>query len=319
MCNRNDQLTEGPGGLGVRCEWTYSRALHVCNVFPVTGRWLLLRALHQWPMELDGNRRPPLASRPAVSFIIGHRGNERLAHLLATLCSIQKQVKIDFECIVVEQDVEPLIRDRLPDWVRYVHAPRPEREVGYNRSAALNAGVRQSRGQVLILHDHDMLVPADYAAEAWRLYEEGYEVMQLKRFVFYLDQASTHRVFAAGTVLNRPVFERVVENMEGGASLAISAKACEALGGMDEEFIGWGGEDNEFWDRCLTRKVWDYGYLPFVHLWHPSLANRQSSNPMLSLLAEKRTMSAQDRIAALRALRESETALGHQEGIPPCC
>jgi predicted glycosyltransferase involved in capsule biosynthesis len=39
---------------------------------------------------------------------------------------------------------------------------------------------------------------------------------------------------------------------------------------MDEEFVGWGGEDTEFWDRCQTLRVANHTYMPIVHLWHPS-------------------------------------------------
>ncbi len=59
-----------------------------------------------------------------------------------------------------------------------------------------------------------------------------------------------------------------MQNAEAGGSIALSRDAFHAIGGYDESFVGWGGEDNEFWERAQTRRVWPYGYLPFVHLWH---------------------------------------------------
>jgi len=210
------------------------------------------------------------------------------------------QEGVDVECIVVEQDDEPLIRDCLPPWIRYIHTPLRQAASAYCRSWALNVAARAARGQVLILHDSDMLIPSRYAAEAWQLHLQGYEVMQLKRFIFYLDEASSQRVLA-GAEPRCAAVENVVENMEGGASLAVSAAAYEAIGGMDDDFVGWGGEDNEFWDRCRTLKVWEYGYLPFVHLWHVSLAERRRDiNPALSLLERKLSVSAHSRIQTLR-------------------
>ncbi|MGH9823578.1 MAG: galactosyltransferase-related protein, partial [Blastocatellia bacterium] len=55
---------------------------------------------------------------------------------------------------------------------------------------------------------------------------------------------------------------------QGGGSIAIDKEVYFAIGGFDESFVGWGGEDMEFWDRAATRSVWPYGYMPLVHLWH---------------------------------------------------
>ena len=311
MRNRHDKVTLHPDG-GVKCDWQYSRILYLCEVFPSTAALLLRKAMRQWPIRLGSEKNTgsnladasddiqPEANTPSVSFIIGHKGLVRLPHLLATLRTIQQQVGVPFECIVVEQDAEPLIRDRLPDGVVYLHAPLSAGEVRYNRSAAYNAGSKLARGKMLILHDNDLLAPVDYAAEAWRLYTAGYEVVQLKRFIFYLNEVSTNLVFTSHSLALRPNIERVIENMEGGTTLGISASAFDMIGGMDEEFVGWGGEDNEFWDRCLTRKVWEYAYLPFVHLWHPSLAERRKDmNPSLRLLEQKQTISPEERIKKL--------------------
>ena len=71
--------------------------------------------------------------------------------------------------------------------------------------------------------------------------------------------------------------EVIVQNLEGGGSVATTREAFESIGGMDESFIGWGGEDNEFWQRAQTCRVWPYGYLPIVHLWRPSQPPTQRS------------------------------------------
>lgn len=318
MRNRYDQFGKAPVGIGMRCEWIYSRTLHICDMFPVTGRWLLQRALRQWPVGLDKRAAPIRDGKPCVSFIIGHRGLDRLPHLLMTLRSIHQQQNLAVECIVVEQDSTPSIQNRLPDWVRYLHAPLHGSEMRYGRAAAFNAGSRLAHGEMLVLHDSDILLPLSFADEVWRVHQMGYEAIRLGRFFFYLAQMSTDRLLDRSIEISDASVDSVIENAVGGCT-AISRSVFIELGGMDEDFVGWGGEDNEFWDRCLTRKVWEYGYLPLVHLWHPSLANRQRSNPTLSLLAQKRKTSALDRVAALRVLREKKATPGHQEGSPLCC
>jgi hypothetical protein len=92
-----------------------------------------------------------------------------------------------------------------------------------------------------------------------------------------------------------------VQNLEAGGSLAITSAAFAAIGGMDEEFVGWGGEDNEFWDRCLTRPTWTWGYEPIVHLWHPSQPLKgQADNPNLVRCRQVMERSPEVRITALR-------------------
>jgi len=307
MRNRNDRLMESPDGLGMRCDWEYSRPLHICDVFPFTSELLLRKACQQWPVCLSPEQQVRKGIRPNVSFVIGHRGMKRLPHLLATLRSIRGQEMAEVECIVVEQDAEPLIRDRLPGWVRYKHAPQPDGEIRYNRSAAFNEGTRYARGNVLILHDGDLIAPSAYAGEVWKKHKAGYEVMRLHRFIFYAGQSETDTLFSAEEMPRRLRSEQAVENAVGG-SLAVSSAVYESLGRMDEDFVGWGGEDNEFWDRCLTRKVWDFGYLPFIHLWHSSLADRRNTNPALSLLVQKRLSSVSDRIQTLCARWKGSSA-----------
>jgi len=312
MRNRQDVLLSDPENSGVTCDWEFTRPLHLCNVFPITGKWLLRRAMKSCPIRFaePPGKESPEGNPPKVSFIIGHRGVERLPLLLMTLQSIAAQEDVSFECIVVEQDAEPLIRDALPGWVRYLYTPLFDPDQPYNRSKTFNDGVQLAQGNVLILHDNDMVIPVCYAATARDLFEKGYEVSQLKRFIFYLNETSTQTVVSEGDIPENVHCEQVIENACGGGSLAISKEVYWEIGGMDEEFIGWGGEDTEFWDRCLTRKVWGYAMLPIVHLWHASQPSKRAVNGNGALTAEladrRRAMPARERIRELMMRNKQE-------------
>lgn len=296
--NRNERLDID--GRGARCEWRFTSDLHIGKVFPGTAVRLMRRALSDWPIVLQD--APRTAEKPEVSFVIGHRGLSRVPHLLATLRSIAGQRDAVVECIVVEQSREREIESSLPGWVRYIHTPIPSSDYAYNRSWALNVGARQARGMVLVLHDNDMLCPAGYAAESLKLVSAGSSFLELKRFIFYLSETDTLEFLATGTLATRVC--TAVQNAQGG-SVAASREAFLAIGGYDESFVGWGGEDNEFWERAETGgRTYTFGYLPFVHLWHEPQGGKadRSAAPGVQRYYALAAVPPQQRIECLRAM-----------------
>ena len=302
LCNRNERLQAAPDGSGYRCDWRWTADLHAPKLMPWLGRWLMQRALQDHPVRMQSApTQTELA--PQVSFIIGHRGDARLPLLLKTVQSIAGQQGVAIECIVVEQDTESRIAEQLPDWVQHIHTPPPSADMPYCRSWAFNVGAKHAHGELLVLHDNDMLVPIDYAALSLQRMREGSELINLKRFICYLDTDRTEALCRGQAGLIECPPEVIMQNAEGGGSIVIARDAFERIGGMDESFIGWGGEDNEFWERAQTLKVWPYGCLPLVHLWHAAQPGKQSQeNPTLTLLRTKMGVSPLARIEQLKAM-----------------
>jgi hypothetical protein len=423
LCNRAETLTPAPAGPGFACNWRWTSELHAPLVFPFLGRLLLRRALRDLPFVLDYREPVGSAAAPDVSVVIGHRGADRLPLLRMTLRSLASQTGVRAEYIVVEHAERPEAEALLPHWVRYRHVLAHPAEP-FNRAKAFNAGVATARGPWLILHDGDLLTPAAYAQAALDLFGQGFEVINLKRYLFYLgdkqtnalleasglgaptacgsraqrdswsrdahvpanrheglpaalreallagvptpaDERALNRLFhkcgdvlarlgeppspqpacakqsAAGRRLWRPgtprpttealvgrslrlsrakgttqyprtgvdwllhasAPERILQNATGGGSLCISRAAYDAIGGFDEGFVGWGGEDVDFWDRAQTRRVWPYAHLPFIHLWHAPQPNKTPAKDSLAMhrLAEVSQLPVAERIARLRA------------------
>src|SRR5262245_26903383 len=87
MHNRNERISAD--GRGVKCEWRFTSDLHIANVYPSMGRKLMETAFAQWPIGQAEDR--PASGAPEVSFVIGHRGLDRLPLLQQTLRSIAGQ------------------------------------------------------------------------------------------------------------------------------------------------------------------------------------------------------------------------------------
>jgi hypothetical protein len=259
------------------------------------------RSLAAWPIAMrDAPVR--MSGPPRVSFLIGHRGTARLPHLLATLRNIAGQSGVAFECIVVEQSVAPEVEQHLPSWIRYIHTPLPRPDLPYCRSWAFNIAARHARGDILVLHDNDVLIPERYAFEAVQRIDEGYSFVDLKRFIYYLDTATTTRVFVTGAPPEAaPAL--IVQNLDGGLTIVARRDAYDAIGGFDESYVGWGGEDNDFVDRAgFFGGMYRFGYLPMLHLEHPPQPGKLS--PTSGAIQRYRVMETVDpgqRIARLRA------------------
>lgn len=313
--NRGEALEAGPGGKGYRCLWQWTSDLHAPQHLPTLGRTLKRRALAEHPIR---RAAAPMArtAQPDVSFIIGHRGAARVPLLLATLETIAAQRAVGVECWVVEQDTQPRIRHQLPSWVRYLHTPPPDPAMPYARSWAFNVGAAHAQGKLLVLHDNDLLVPHDYAEHAAAIAAGGWEVVNLKRFIFFLGEAHTQRLLQSPDGIGDAPPQAIMQNAEGGGSIAITREAFDAIGGMDESFVGWGGEDNEFWERAATRRVWRHGFLPLVHLWHAAQSGKQNAdNPTMQRYRTLSALAPQERIeklhrAARGAMQGPATAQG---------
>jgi predicted glycosyltransferase involved in capsule biosynthesis len=131
--------------------------------------------------------------------------------------------------------------------------------------------------------------------------KKGFQVLNLKRFIFYLTEQHTKEVVESQALtLKAPDF--VLQNLTGGGSLAIEKQAYFEIGGFDEGFVGWGGEDVEFWDRAQVLKLYNYGHIPLVHLWHAPQPekNSEKDSEAMRRLQEVLKVPVSERITRLR-------------------
>ena len=299
--NRGERLGNDPATGGRICKWDNSSVLTVSRVFPKVGQRLLEHCLREWPIQLDAQRSCITnTSDPVVSVIIGVRGTGRLEQFNACIDALHSQTGVDYEIIVVEQSWNPEFSSLVANDVTYIHQESTSPDMPYNRSWALNRGAMEAKGRILVLHDADMLLPKGALAAIVEIIDRGLDAVRLPRLLFYLDSGSSAKVQSSRKIHGALGFERIIANNR--TPLAVTRECYLEIGGHDEGFYGWGGEDDEFMDRLRTRKVGEGAVLPIVHLWHSSAAHGEAKSRNAALLQHLLAVPSEDRIDRMRCL-----------------
>lgn len=301
LCNRMERLHRADDDIGYLCDWPLGSALHAPEVLPVLGRKLMGASLRQWPIRFAA-RPSRQAMPPQVTFVLAHAGKQRLPQLLRTLQSLFAQDDIACEYLVVDQSPDPVLDD-IPEGVVYRHLDKTRVAQGWHKAWAFNVGARLARADILVFHDGDICVPAGYARELVRAFGDGrYAAASLQRLLFYLGKADTGMVEVKEDIPHGATPVLAFQNWKGG-TIAVRRDAFAAIGGFDEGFVDWGGEDDEFYDRCAEIGHLRAGYLPFVHLWHPPQAKRMATdNPNTArILPSRLTIPRSQRVTELCA------------------
>lgn len=297
--NRQEAVITSRAPFGVNCQWQWTSDLYLPKIFTLFSQLLIKQALSSSDFGFSETPNLPKENEAAeVCFVIGHRGRSRLPLLLKTIESIASQQGCTIECVVVEYDNQSTLKNALPNWVRYLHKSPEKKDQKYNRALAFNIGAQATQSNCVIFHDNDLLISKSYAAESLKLVQAGFDFVNLKRFIFYLSPASSEALRLNAQLNGKLEIESIMQNAEGGGSIACSLTAFKAIGGFDQRFIGWGGEDNEFWERAQTKNVWLFGNQCLIHQWHEAQSEKEDLDkaPTLALYRELSAQSPKDRI-----------------------
>ncbi|MBN2688846.1 MAG: glycosyltransferase [Deltaproteobacteria bacterium] len=224
---------------------------------------------------------------------------ERLQHLKLCLDSL-KNCAGDFDEVVITDDgsSESCVHELEKMIARYdfpiVHAWQPDE--GFRAAAARNNGIRHAAGDYLIFLDCDFLVLPDtikyhiknarpgrylsglckYLAEdrtnelfrsavTAQLLEEYYRSMpewpMIKEHWRFLRRKLLRNLGLAGT-----------RTQSLGGHFSIYREDMEYVNGYDENFVGWGGEDEDLGLRLLLAGFGGYSVIRgarVLHMWHP--------------------------------------------------
>ena len=237
----------------------------------------------------------------ATSYIITYRASDdpaRRANLDAVLAWLKLQTLADV--IVIEQDVAPTLGDlaSFPGLrTLFAYNPGP-----FNKSWGFNVGVRAGKGSLLAFGDADVLcrsLPAAVAAA-----RSGAPVVRAFSKAVDLDEDDSDALRSdppASAILAsarpRPTVGESGEIVPlcGGVVL-FQRQFLARLGGWDERFLGWGGEDDAMdikVERSGARGAMVKGS-PGFHLAHRRAGGTIAASPHyrnnLALLQQLRAM-----------------------------
>ncbi len=219
---------------------------------------------------------------PAATVVVPFRDNtgagQRIRNVVACLRALNDQsaTRGSYRTVLVESDEAPRWRKVLePLCDRYVFAPKGDK---FNKSWTVNVGVRAAQPDydVLCILDADALPDRDFVARNLKRFAvPGAQALLPYRDALFLDEPST-RVALRDRVLDGREdagWERLrgfLVRRNPGLCFWIRDHIFRSLGGLDERFEGWGGEDTDFALRVSVKAALDRYDDRIVHLHHPS-------------------------------------------------
>ena len=244
---------------------------HSATTAPVGFEELRDRA-RELPPPAPTGREPLLVVIP----LMDRGGTDRLRNLLACLIALNDQSvpRSGYRVTVAEFDSAPRWRHVVQPLVDdYVHVPGTGR---FNKSWAVNAGVRHSPGrpEILCLLDADIIADHRFIERNLARFAAGGHDAHLPHTeMLSLDVTSTHRLIEQRCRRGAP--EAPLDMARGlllrdvpGACLWLREKLFHRIGGLDERYCGWGGEDEDMLVRTATAGTTLQFDDVFLHMAH---------------------------------------------------
>jgi hypothetical protein len=225
------------------------------------------------------------SARPRIDIVIPFRDAERgrrARNLLACLHALRDQdcPAAHYRVTVVESDRVPRNRDLIePLADRYVFA---DKDGLFNKSWTVNVGLRGAADpatgrapELTCILDADILVERSFVStNAARLDNGEHDAHLPHRRMISLDgpssdQAIRERLEDGAPTANTERLRALVLRETPGGILWARTGVLHRIGGFDERFEGWGGEDDDVTARLARRATFTRFDDPLLHLSHP--------------------------------------------------
>lgn len=192
----------------------------------------------------------------------------------------------------------------------------------FNKSLLLNEASRHASASTLVFADVDCIPEVWVLAALEGLSEllwDTYVVPHTR--VHYLTAASSAEFIAGQRDHDGPVgdVEKHTEMVTVGGVTFCSAELFKQMGGFDQQrFLGWGGEDDDLYDRCLVSgRVADRIPSDLLHLDHPGAVWHSFTEAQMtakrSRIPAPNLRSPADRVATVQSFMRH-----HRVGLATC-
>ncbi len=147
----------------------------------------------------------------------------------------------------------------------------------FHKTKVLNNLIKAAKTRFVAVYDADVLVnPGDVSSALRCLRKEKADAAYpYNGQVFDLSPEKSDRVIFGEEVRFRAAGKTEKRSICFGGACILSREILMAVGLENENFVSWGAEDDEFYERCkkLGRRIIRTSS-PLVHLYHPPKANR---------------------------------------------
>ena len=235
-----------------------------------------------------------MQTSPRLSLVTSYRQRpEYLDLLLARLTGIREREGFTaFELIVVEGDAQPTVAHLADkyEWVQYLYVPHSGT---FNRPLLTNRGAAIAKGDYMMAFDVDLLPGEDVlsnhlalAMSSPRIVVGGYR-LQLPEMLrepvipdinsLVAKSAAQKKALVCPEDSHGALIKYLLCGEKPGVVACYPTSTFIAIGGMDEEFAGWGPDDQNLMERlCDTGlalvRCYDllYYHLPheYENQWH---------------------------------------------------
>jgi hypothetical protein len=255
------------------------------------------------PLELAEKKKEPeiLPIYDRVSVVMAFRGREdnRLDGLKKCIKCLRDQT-IDCYIIIVEQDKIPVHQcelEPLVDSYLFIYS-----SLMFNKSWAFNCGAMIAPDDLILFHDCDLLTPKHYVKESIKVLGTKDIALPWAK-ILYLDEESSKKY----PDCHLKATSTLTTNQAVGGSLLVKKNFYLRIGGMDERFFGWGGEDNAFYAKATklgrVNRTSPVTGITLLHHYHkPAQKVHQNNYINNSILREYYQRSDKDIMLRIRTL-----------------
>lgn len=220
----------------------------------------------------------------SISILIPYRNRDE-TRIRLVLESLEQQTNKDFNVALIDYGSSENISLKIEnlinsfDFASYHYVAHPG--LLWNKSKALNFGIRHVDSEYVITTDTDVLFTTDFIDEALKLRSEN------SFSLFKIGYLSKHESLKQSKQLNLKDSKVMFIGDTFGIGL-FQKKLLEAIGGLDEFFHFYGSEDEDLNARLqlVGAALKKSEKLMLYHLWHPRYPRKKdyklTVNPRLT-------------------------------------